>query len=131
MFDIQANQCIVVNPLIEPQHIDSGQPKSWLPAVAGQPQLIRRANTNHEIPFRINVLKRTREIGVLRSIGSSSRQLYRIIIGEGLVICCISWAFNLALAIPASWYIRNMFGRIFFETSLDFAYTIQGPFFSF
>ncbi len=28
-----------VDSLNEPQHIDSGQPKSWLPAVAGQPQL--------------------------------------------------------------------------------------------
>ena len=81
------------------------------------------------ITMGINVLERTREIGVLRSIGASNRQLYRIIIGEGLVIGGITWALSLVLAVPAGWYIGNMFGRIFFETSLDFAYPIQGPFF--
>lgn len=80
------------------------------------------------ITMGLNVLERTREIGILRSIGSSDRQLYHIIIGEGLVISCICWALSLVLAIPAGLFIGNAFGKIFFETALDFTYTVQGPF---
>jgi hypothetical protein len=48
MFDIQANQYIVVNPLIEPQHFDSGQPHSWSSTNRGCPQL--RDNHNYSNP---------------------------------------------------------------------------------
>ena len=35
----QNDQYVVCNHMNLPQHIESGQPKSWLPDIAGQPQL--------------------------------------------------------------------------------------------
>jgi len=49
----------------------------------------------------INVLERRREIGVMRAIGASSLQIFRLFIGEGLLLGWLSWLIALPLSIPA------------------------------
>jgi putative ABC transport system permease protein len=48
----------------------------------------------------INVLERTREIGVMRAIGASNLDIQSIVIVEGMVIGLISWAISILVAIP-------------------------------
>lgn len=50
----------------------------------------------------LNVLERRREIGVMRSIGASDRQVLWMFIGEGLLLAWISWLVALPLSIPAA-----------------------------
>jgi putative ABC transport system permease protein len=48
----------------------------------------------------INVLERTREIGVMRAVGASNWDIQSIVIVEGIVIGLISWLISIVLAIP-------------------------------
>lgn len=69
----------------------------------------------------IQVIERTREIGVMRSIGASSHELFKIIGAEALILGIVSWLIALVLAVPLSKYIGDIFGMIFLRTTLDFA----------
>ncbi|HTP02499.1 MAG TPA: ABC transporter permease [Anaerolineales bacterium] len=48
----------------------------------------------------INVLERTREIGVMRAIGASNWNIQSIVIVEGMVVGLISWVISIGLSIP-------------------------------
>jgi len=48
----------------------------------------------------INVLERTREIGVMRAVGASNGDIQGIVIVEGLVVGLISWAISILFSIP-------------------------------
>lgn len=61
-----------------------------LVAVLALPSLIGLANT-----LGINVLERTREIGVLRAVGATRRQVQRIIMAESLLLAAIGIAFGI------------------------------------
>jgi len=74
----------------------------------------------------INVLERTREIGVMRAVGASTRSIFRIIVCEGVLIGLLSWVLAAAIAAPVSIYISYMFGTIFFETPLKVALSPTG-----
>lgn len=74
----------------------------------------------------MNVMERMREIGVMRSIGASDKDIYRIIVGEGVLIGAMSWIVAVLLSIPLTVWVANTFGAIFFHTSLDVAMTHSG-----
>jgi len=50
----------------------------------------------------INVLERTREIGVLRAIGAPNQGVAAVFIREGVAVGLLSWVFGLLLALPLS-----------------------------
>jgi putative ABC transport system permease protein len=56
----------------------------------------------------INVIERTREIGVMRAIGANSSAIRRIVISEGVLIGVISWMIAAALALPFSYAIVTL-----------------------
>ncbi len=48
----------------------------------------------------INVLERTREIGMMRAIGASNGDIQGIVITEGIVIALVSWLVSIVLSFP-------------------------------
>ena len=74
----------------------------------------------------INVLERTREIGVLRAIGASNRAVAQVFILEGIAIGVLSWMMGAALAIPMSRGLNNAVGGAILGEPLTYAYSIPG-----
>ncbi|MFC2022082.1 ABC transporter permease [Chloroflexota bacterium] len=66
----------------------------------------------------LNVMERTREIGVMRSIGASSSMVGGIVVTEGLLIGIISFALAVPLSVPLSLLFSTMLGQLFFGKPL-------------
>lgn len=62
-----------------------------------------------------NVSERTREFGIMRSIGASSGVVLRNIIAEGLFIGLMSWCIAIVLALPLSAAIGAFLGNLLFD----------------
>jgi putative ABC transport system permease protein len=74
----------------------------------------------------INVLERTREIGVMRAIGASTPAIIRIVIFEGVFIGLLSWAQGVALALPISRLLGNAIGTLIVRDPLSYAFSLTG-----
>jgi putative ABC transport system permease protein len=74
----------------------------------------------------INVLERTREIGVMRATGAGTHDVIRIVVGEGTLIGLLSWLIAVILAVPVSAYLSYTFGMVFFDAPLEFAISPLG-----
>jgi putative ABC transport system permease protein len=74
----------------------------------------------------INVLERTREIGVMRAIGASSWTIQSIVIAEGVVVGLVSWIISIALAIPLTNVLTFGVGMAILTTPLPVVYSISG-----
>jgi putative ABC transport system permease protein len=61
----------------------------------------------------INVLERTREIGILKAIGATPATVTRLIVLEILVIALISWAAAVLLALPLTYGIDQLGAQMF------------------
>lgn len=68
----------------------------------------------------LNVVQRTREIGILGAIGATPSTIARHVWFEALVIGMLSWIAGMVLAAPISWALEVACGNIFFRTPLDF-----------
>jgi putative ABC transport system permease protein len=75
----------------------------------------------------LSVMERTREIGVLRSIGASNGAVGSIVITEALLIGIISWLVSLPVSIPISLAFNSMLGNLFIDKPLIFVYPLAGP----
>ena len=69
----------------------------------------------------LNVLERTREIGVMRSLGASSRSVRRIFLTEGLIIGSISVLLASLLSVPISYSLSTALGLAFFQMPMGLA----------
>jgi putative ABC transport system permease protein len=74
----------------------------------------------------LNVIDRSREIGVIRAFGGSNQAVIRIVVIEGVVIGAISWIFSLILAFPLTWVFCDMIGHSFLNMGLAYTYSIWG-----
>lgn len=74
----------------------------------------------------MNVLERTREIGVMRAIGASDGSVLKIVVVEGVLIGLISWSMGLLLAFPISGFLSAQIGTIFLGSPLSYTYSVSG-----
>lgn len=74
----------------------------------------------------INVLERTREIGVMRAIGASSVSIGKVFIFEALCIGMISWFTGAVLALPVAAILSYQVGVLFLQSPLAFSYSFLG-----
>lgn len=74
----------------------------------------------------INVLERTREIGVMRAIGAKDMSIMMLVIVEGMLIGCISWILGTLLSFPISVVLSNFVGIAILSTPLNFVFSFEG-----
>lgn len=66
----------------------------------------------------ISVSERRRELGVLRVLGATPREVERMVVAEGVLIALVSWPLALLLAFAASSAIGAIVGAMTFRVSL-------------
>jgi putative ABC transport system permease protein len=74
----------------------------------------------------INVLERTREIGVMRAVGASNLDIQTIVIVEGMAVGLISWALSILLAIPITSVLCYGVGLAIMTSPLPTVYGTAG-----
>jgi len=74
----------------------------------------------------MNVLERTREIGIMRAIGADDRAVMRTVIAEGVVIGSISFVMAVVLSIPFTYLLSTIVSLAVFQTPIDVVFTYMG-----
>jgi putative ABC transport system permease protein len=74
----------------------------------------------------MNVLERTREIGITRAIGADDRAVMRTVIAEGVVIGMISFGLAIILSIPFTYGLSYIVSLAVFQTPIAVVFTYMG-----
>ena len=74
----------------------------------------------------MNVVERSREIGIIRAIGATDTAVRRVFVGEGMVIGILAWLGGAFLSIPLSRILSDMLGEVFVQRPLAFTPSIAG-----
>jgi putative ABC transport system permease protein len=74
----------------------------------------------------MNVLERTREIGVMRSIGAVDAAIMQMVVTEGMIIGMISWGLGALLAIPITNVLNVLVGVSILTVPLDYVFALKG-----
>ncbi len=76
----------------------------------------------------INIMERTREIGIMRAIGATPKMIYRIFILEGMILSTVSVFLGIVLAWPLSIVASYFFGNLMLgdQAVLRYAFSLEG-----
>ena len=76
----------------------------------------------------MNVLERTREIGVLRSVGASNGAIRQVVVLEGVMIAVLSWVLVGLVSGPTAAALAGAVMDAVLKTQLTFSYSFAGLF---
>jgi putative ABC transport system permease protein len=76
----------------------------------------------------MNVLERTREIGIIRAIGASDRAVINLVMAEGVLIGLMSWGLGTALSFPITSLMSNAIIQALFGATAKFTFSLGGVF---
>jgi putative ABC transport system permease protein len=74
----------------------------------------------------INIVERTREIGVMRATGATTFTLVQLFVGEGIIVGVLSWMLAVLPSYLASKVLGDMVGNLLLRAPLDFVYSMEG-----
>jgi putative ABC transport system permease protein len=74
----------------------------------------------------MNVLERTREIGVMHAIGAENGAIFQLVVVEGMLIGLISWALSIGLAIPITHMLDSRLGNSLLTVPLVYTLSVVG-----
>ena len=74
----------------------------------------------------MNVLERTREIGIIRAIGASDGAVVNMVMVEGVLIGLMSWVLGTILSFPISSLLSNAMNMALFGATAEFTFTPLG-----
>ncbi|MBI5177939.1 MAG: FtsX-like permease family protein [Nitrospinae bacterium] len=69
----------------------------------------------------MNIMERTRELGVMRAVGATPGAIFRLLIAEGVTIGVVSIPIALILSLPLSIGMGRLIGNMAFRIPLPFA----------
>jgi putative ABC transport system permease protein len=76
----------------------------------------------------MNVLERTREIGVLRSIGAENKTIFQMVVVEGALIGLISWMLSAVVSIPITQFLDKTLGQALMTVPMVYIFSVPGLF---
>jgi putative ABC transport system permease protein len=74
----------------------------------------------------MNVLERTREIGVLRAVGAANNAVRQVVVVEGVVVGLISGALSAIVSVPVSRALASAVVESVLKASVNFQYSVVG-----
>lgn len=74
----------------------------------------------------MNILERTREIGVLRAVGAANQSVRQVVVVEGVVVGLISWLIGAILAAPVGQLLAAAVVRAVLKADVSYQYSIAG-----
>jgi putative ABC transport system permease protein len=74
----------------------------------------------------MNVMERTREIGVMRAIGASNGDIQGIVITESIAVGLVSWVGAVLLSIPITYVLDYGVGVAVMQSPLPVLYNLTG-----
>jgi putative ABC transport system permease protein len=76
----------------------------------------------------MNVLERTREIGVMRAIGAIDLEIIKSVVIEGVMIGWITWVLAIGLSFPISELLLKIISDSMMGSAMDLTFTPEGVF---
>lgn len=74
----------------------------------------------------MNVMERTREIGVMRSLGAVDTSIMQLVVIEGMIIGLVSWALGALFSVPITYGLNYILGLSLLDVPMPYSFSPTG-----